>query len=264
MGKAIAIYNPILNSVGSTTTSISLSGIFSWYALKKTLILDLTESADLEKHINISTKYTLDFLRSYDEKLDCEVIQMHSTSLNHKLDIIGGYTLDKSIIGDVKNFEILLIEEAKKKYDYVIVDLSNTYKDYILEKADYILPILPFDAIQLDRLEKREFKGKEICIFSRIAEELEEEIQGIALQYKIDNYVWLPLDADIQYYSGISKNLYKYIEENINSRNTYMDQVKEINYEILKRDFPDAYEENTYSWKDIFRMGGKHNGKRAR
>jgi hypothetical protein len=245
-GKLIVIWNPIQAELGASSLSISLGTILTKYDFKRTLLMNYSHDLDMERYIegDVDVAYSLDDLKVL-RSMTFDVLKMYVTSINDKLDILGGYKLPKDMVEGNKNYSLYCIEVALQKYDYVVVDISNRFRTKILDRADIIISLLPFDRFKLDKLTSSDVlpyvkKDNTICVFNKLPLGLEDELK-ILRNYNIKEYLYLPVDSNIHFYSVIKPRLYSYLVDNIRSRDPYIEQVKELNHLVQGKTDPDLY-----------------------
>lgn len=242
-GKLIIIWNPIQSNMGATTVSIGLASALAWFTLKDTLLTSISGDESLELYIkeDVKIKYTLDNLKIFQDGITSKDIKLHSTELCNKLDVIGGYKLDKGLIDSSQDFHIKFIEEALKEYEYLVLDISNTFSEEILERADLVFAMVPFDPRILERLYEGHLSSWMLCdkvtsVFNKLPLGLEVELKSILNRYDVKNYAYLPVNKYIHYHSTISNNLYEFIRENLNkTKQIYVQELMQLYEETLQK-----------------------------
>lgn len=242
MGKLIVIWNPITNRTGCTTVSISVATALSWWANsnKKTLLINCSNTGRMEDYMNIDVKYTLDYLNVLKDDITPENVGMIATPINDKLDIIGGMSIDENIRNSSNELILDYIDKSLKRYDCVILDMSNHFDTKILEKADILIPVIYLDKFSVNRFASNNHQSqyinnslKTITVISNIHERLKNEIT--LLNNLVNNPHILISDVNIYYRTSIEPSLYAYLVENLNSKNDpYIESLLDLTFEILK------------------------------
>lgn len=235
-GKLITVWNPVEHKMGATTTAIGIATALSWMAYKKTLLTSIVPDGKLELYLseNAKLKYSLDHLKIFQDKVSLKEIQLHTTAINNKLDVIGGYRLDKDLVDNNENFTMTFIDEALKEYDYLVIDLSNKSSKKILEKSDLVLALVPFEIETLKELYKGEFRefikeDKVIQIFNKLPLGLETELESVLTQYGVREYRFLPVNKYVHYTTAISYTFYDFLVENLNkTKQIYMEELGDL------------------------------------
>lgn len=242
LGKLIVLWNPIKDSMGATTTAIALATICSNIGHKKTLVTSMSNDSKLELYVtnDRKIKYSLDNLQVLQDKLTIDDIVNHATPLNNDLDIIGGFRVYDNNSLERSSLCGHFIDAALKKYDFVIIDLSNSDIDKsLLQKADITFSLLPFEEESLESIMRNDYysyitSSKNISIFNNLPLGVETEFESILPHFGIEKYAYLPTNKFIYFHVGFEHKLYSFITDNIvRTKQIYIQQLIAI-YEMLK------------------------------
>lgn len=250
-GQLIVVWNPICNRAGASSLTLNIGTVLSWIAFRKVHISNLSCDSAIETYFKDDMKinYTLDNLKILRESIDSNSVKMYSTAINDKLNIIGGYQIEKGLIEGVENFSLRYLDEALELNDYVIVDLSNQREYKILEKADTIISVMPMDKILLEKAQKTKeweyvLSEKSITVFNNLPIGIEDEIAELARKYNLTTTCHFPSDPNIQYYTSLKNNLYSYVVEELKKRkikDLYINQLQELMHLILMKEDEELY-----------------------
>lgn len=232
MGQIISIRNSSILA-GSTTTSISLATGLSYWALKKILLINLTDNKDLEKYLKkFDFKFSLDYIDTFHDDYN-DKYKIAVSSVSDKLDILGGFN-DYGNIEIKKNTLIQMLTAIKHNYDFIILDASNNQDETILDIVDK--DIVMFKPSILENVNTDlNLSEKSIIIFNGIYDKMKPLIMEKCESYfpgckmfLIDN------DADVFYQTNLGFNLYEYLINNMKSTDIYVNDILEICFDLLE------------------------------
>lgn len=225
MSKVIGIYNEE-ERAGSTTIAISLAIICSWYANKKTLLINYSKDGAMEQYLSdIEVKYGLDYVKALADDL-CD-IKAFTTQINDNLSVIGcGNQEDND-----RDFIDKLLIRAGKEYEVIIFDISNAKEEYLKSKASLVLGVTAFDIKRLN------FKEEEnlIILFNAIPQQAKESIKDV-IERKVKKNRLMAFDTNVWYQVSMRNSIYSYLVENINSNSGFIQDQLLIAEEILNEE----------------------------
>lgn len=226
MSKVISIYNE-RERAGSTTTAITLAVIFSWYANKKTLLINFSQDNAMEQYLSdVKVRYGLVYLKALKE--DLRDIKMFTTQVNDNLSVIGYGELE-----DDDEFIDKLLGKARKEYEIIILDLSNSIrKEQLNKKANIILGLMPFDISKLDI----ENEDKRMILFNAIPSEAKDVVKEM-IDEKVKNSTVVTFNTNIWYQISMRDSIYSYLIENMNSNNSFINQQLEVAEKVIGEKF---------------------------
>lgn len=241
-GTSITLWNPFVNRTGCTTISIALGIALSWYGHKRTFLTNLAQDKKLEQYVgnDINIRYTLDELKARGEDISFEDMQILSTKINDKLNCIGNYLLSSNIESQDDFFIKNCMDIWKENYDFTLTDLSNKTNDTVIENTDILLILAPFDKKFLDKMHEDSIlssymkQPNTIIVFNNVFSSLSKEVDKVANEYGIENYICISSDVNVFYYSTIEHSLYTYITDNFNKKDPFISSILDLAFEILK------------------------------
>ena len=261
-GKIIAIYNPCERiRIGCSTTAIALATTLSWYGHRKTFLTSYCMDNQLCEYIktDIQISHTLDDLRIKGIDVKPQDQQMLESSINDKLTCIGNQVLAANINTNDSNFLYQFMKNLRQVNDFSIIDLGHVQESTILNEADLVICLVPYDEdLVKAMIQDNSYLKKEntIIVFNNVFKALVNEVNKFANSINLSKYMCLIGDVNIYYNTTISKSLYSYLVENIKEKDQYISELLDLTYEILKTCDTDLDMDMKKSFfKKIFKTG---------
>lgn len=261
-GKIIAIYNPCERiRTGCSTTAIALATTLSWYGHRKTFLTSYCLNNQLCEYIksDITILHTLDDLRVKGVEVKPSDQKMLESAINDKLTCIGNQILATNINTSDSNFLYQFIRNLRQENDFSIIDLGHIQEQTILDEADIIICLIPYDEDLVRTVKENNCyftRTNTLIVFNNVYKQLLDEVKTFANSINLTKYMCLTGDVNIYYNTTISKSLYSYLVENIRSKDRYINDLLDLSYEVLKTCDMDLDMEMKESFlKKIFRTG---------
>ncbi|HAN10650.1 MAG TPA: hypothetical protein DCP90_08585 [Clostridiales bacterium] len=228
--KVISVYGGYLHGTGVSTMALSLSIFIQQITDKKVLLINLdNERSLLEKFIerDVDIKHSIDDIKVYEESLKLEVIENHLDIINDNLSLIS-----KSKTGKTSpEFVDKLIEIAKKKFNFIIIDAGNNPSEKLLENGDISIHISEYNELILENTVKNIKNDDTLIIFNKFSIEYSSNltITSFKKKYSITNEIFtVNYDQDIFTEACEKRKLYSFLIKKLNSKNTCINNVLNI------------------------------------
>ena len=222
MSKLISVYNEE-ERAGSTTIAITLAVLFSWYADKKTLLINFAKDDKMEQYItDVKIRYGLDYLRALQD--DLKEIKIFTTQLNDNLSVIGCGTQESND----NSFIDKIITKASVEYEIIIIDLSNSDEKNIKSRATRAITVKNFDIRKLES----EYEENEVPLFNKIPGEIKEIVSEV-INSKVEESKIVTFDIDVWQQITMRDSIYSFLVENVNNNVTFIQEQLQIVEQIL-------------------------------
>lgn len=254
-GKLITVWNPIREAEGCSTIASSLGIILKLKSGQRVLIVNAVNTmVRIENFVeeDIHTKYSLDNLKGLNDEIEGKDISAFSTKISEGLHLLSG----PEVAGELpKEFIGAFINQSKLMFDYVIVDVGDTWRDHneeFLTVSDLSISVIKPSEIHLRQLRSPSFKKaakliqeeKNIVIFNQCHQEFENEVLELAAKWavnpilvKYSPWIYKKCNLDRTLYSS----LYNVVDKG--KRDSYVETLEEFSMNIVKRFDLELYKE---------------------
>ncbi|HCC07662.1 MAG TPA: hypothetical protein DEP72_05835 [Clostridiales bacterium] len=228
--KVISVYGSYLHGAGVSTMALSLAIVMQQITDKKVLVINLdNERSLLEKFIerDVEIKHSIDDIRIYEEKLKPEVIENHVDMINDNLFLISKSKTGKTSL----KFVDKLIDIAKKKFDFIIIDTGNNPDDNLLRNADISIYVSEYNELTLDNTVKTIKDDKTVIVFNKFPNEYSSNLTTINFKknHNIKNQVFtVNYDESVFTEACEKRNIYSFLIKNLNSKNIFINDIFKI------------------------------------
>lgn len=246
--RLITVWVPGNHGAGGSTIANAVGIALQHFTDKKTLIVNYgSPQSYMERYLekDVDMRFSMDYLKSFDDSINAEHIRTYATPINEMLYIIPNSKISREISKVSEDFNQKFLDEAKKVFDFIIVDIEsgiNVEKQMFLDKADIILAVMTSNEIMLDDLYGsnsdntiRSFLGdiKTLSVFNLLdpGEDVEKELKYLNKKYSLkgsfgvtyDNKAYKACCRDKRFYSFMKKHL-----SMKNSDTALPEQIKEL------------------------------------
>lgn len=212
MGRLIVTWNAIMPQAGSTTLAITIATILS--EKHKVLLINGTKDRQLENYMQeVNIKSSIQQLDIFQNLVGSQ-IQLLTTHFSDQLDVIGS---------GVSKWSYL--EALKKQYAYIIIDLSNTYQKRVIDAADLLFPMVPFNRFILDEHKQQIRKLQELRTTCMAVAPMAFQKEALLAKFELNYYI-LPYDQEVYVQTHLYGNLYTALKEHNNT--DYITSVKAL------------------------------------
>lgn len=279
--RLITVWVPGNHGAGGSTIANAVGIALQHFTDKKTLIVNYGgPQSYMERYLekDVDMRFSMDYLKSFDDSINAEHIKTYATPINEMLYIIPNSKISRDISKVGEDFNQRFLDEAKKVFDFVIVDIEsgiNKEKQMFLDKADIIIAVMTSNEIMLDDLHGsnsdntiRSFLGdmKTLSVFNLLdpGENVEKELKYLNKKYRLkgsfgityDNKAYKACCGDKKFYSFMKKHL-----SMKRSDTTLPDQIKELCGIITERLYMPMEEQvETHGFINMLLSKAKHWG----
>jgi len=279
--KLIIVWVPGNHGAGGSTIANAVGIALQHFTDKKTLIVNYgSPQSYMERYLekDVDMRFSMDYLKSFDDSINAEHIKTYATSINEMLYIIPNSKISRDISMVGEDFNRKFLDEAKKVFDFIIVDIEsgiNAEKQMFLDKADIILAVMTSNEIMLDDLygsnsnyTVRSFLGdkKTLCVFNLLdhGENVEKELNHLNRKYKLKGSFGITYDNKAYKACCEDKKFYSFMKKHLNMKKgdaTLPEQIKELCGIITERLYlPMDESEDNHSFFNMLLSKTKHWG----
>ena len=254
-GKLIAVFNPGKHGSGSTTFALGLGIALEYITHKKVLIVNNADNLSLmEKFIenNINVEYSIDNLQIFNSSISEKTIETYATMINDNLFMLAGTSMDNEIRKTDMQFEENFINECRKIYDIVVMDLPARISDknanaFYLDKADLIIAAVKYNEIDLDDIFVKPIylSSSEILMnektyvslnFMDKDSDIPKEVERLKKKYGFKSAYGFAYDGNIINVCCKQRKMYSYIQDELYKENhVFPQQLKEFSEEVIRK-----------------------------
>lgn len=281
ISKLITVWVPGNHGAGGSTIANAVGVALQHFTDKKTLIVNCgSPQSYMERYLenDLDMRFSMDYLKSFGDSIKAEHIKTYATPINEMLYIIPNSKISRDISKVGENFNQRFLDEAKKVFDFIIVDVEsgiNMEKQMFLDKADLILAVMTSNEIMLDDLYGsnsdytiRCFLGdkKTLCIFNLLdpGENIEKELKHLNKKYGLKGSFGITYDNKAYKACCAEKRFYSFMKKHLSIKKSdaaLPEQIKELCSIITERLYmPMEEQEETYGFINMLFSKVKHGG----